>query len=160
MQKGFPTRNQCEKSGPADCPARIFRKNSRNSPLPCREGLAWREGLGLWSCDGTAAFGVSLPRGSVLHSGDFGVFFRLFVFIHIRKRSVFLYFCIVLHFIITGKFYRLFFYSSCLVFPSAVVCFSHGEKAIPAAAMPGSHLGMCWGLLPAPQPLTTHFAHT
>lgn len=45
-EKGFPSRNQSEKSGITECPAKTFRENSRNLPVPCREGLACSEGWG------------------------------------------------------------------------------------------------------------------
>lgn len=102
----------------------------------------------------------SVPRGSVLHSGDLGLFFGLFVFIHIRKRSVFLYFYIVLHFIITGKFYRLFFYSCVLSFH--VVWFAFPMEKRPFL-LPGSHpaLWECAGASSQPPSSSpTNFAHT
>lgn len=147
MQKGFLTRNQWERPGTADGPAEILRKNSRNSPVPCREGLAWGCGVVM----------EPLPLGSVLHFGDFGLFFRSFVFIHIGKRSVFLYFCIVLHFIITGEILQtvLLLVLSCLSEWCGLL--SSMEKR-PFLLLPC--LDPTWECAGAsPQPLTTHFAH-
>lgn len=36
-EKGFPSRNQSEIT---ECPAKILRENSRNLPVPSREGVA------------------------------------------------------------------------------------------------------------------------
>lgn len=64
---------------------------------------------------------VSLPSNSVLHLGDFGVGFLFVCFYTLKKMVDFLYFCIVSHFVFTGKFSGVFFQSCAVSFEAVWV---------------------------------------